>query len=469
MTTDEQRAEALDRAWAEALHGREIHESGLDQGVLDTIRRVRSLRPPDPTPAFIERLHGQFAAERARRSRFRPSPLWVALVAATAALAVAVALLLPRPHKVSAAIILQRARAAAVAPARSGIRSLVLTETELIWPRHSGLSAFASVRGPIRITIHRWYQAPDHWRVQRHYARLPDPLLQDYYGATSTQISNGRWDITYNAAGQIISRLSVAGQSPLYDIAPYGQRRASLAALRAKTRGCYRPGLLGMGKVAGRTVYKVDLGSSRCPSNSMPDMNGRQILWIDTKTSLILRSRLYASGHASTLYIEDTVTSIHINVPIPARTFSLPAARPVPQPTPVALPSHASVSQIRRVLPFPIFVPTWLPANLHHASIQTDASRAPEITINYQLAGTSALSVLDGPAHCCLDADPRKYVEPIRLRPGVKAYRISNEPQFGGPILWWDQRGTYIALSGPHLTFPQLVRMARSMSSSSVP
>lgn len=56
-----------------------------------------------------------------------------------------------------------------------------------------------------------------------------------------------------------------------------------------------------------------------------------------------------------------------------------------------------------------------------------------------------------------------------RRRQGVTGYRLSNEPQFGCPILWWDQRGTYVALSGPNLTLPELTRMAGSVSDTAMP
>jgi hypothetical protein len=61
------------------------------------------------------------------------------------------------------------------------------------------------------------------------------------------------------------------------------------------------------------------------------------------------------------------------------------------------------------------------------------------------------------------------YVHPTKLARGVTAYRLPNEPEFGGPILWWDQKGTYIALSGPKLTFRGLIRIAGSMSDTAVP
>lgn len=91
------------------------------------------------------------------------------------------------------------------------------------------------------------------------------------------------------------------------------------------------------------------------------------------------------------------------------------------------------------------------------------------VTINYQGATGVELSVLDGPAGCCLAADPRKYVGPTPLPGGRTAYFLDNEPQFGGPILWWQQDGAYIAVSGPHLIKDDLVKIASGMSNTATP
>ena len=75
-----------------------------------------------------------------------------------------------------------------------------------------------------------------------------------------------------------------------------------------------------------------------------------------------------------------------------------------------------------------------------------------------------ALVVAEGPAGCCLDGDGRKAGESVTLANGIAAHYLPGTPESGGPILWWQQEGSYIALSGPQLTQDALVKMAASMS-----
>jgi hypothetical protein len=78
--------------------------------------------------------------------------------------------------------------------------------------------------------------------------------------------------------------------------------------------------------------------------------------------------------------------------------------------------------------------------------------------------GGIALRLVNGPAGCCLDADPRKRGQDVRLSAGLVAHFLNEQPEFGGPILWWHQEGAYVALSGPQLTKDELVKIATSMS-----
>lgn len=70
-----------------------------------------------------------------------------------------------------------------------------------------------------------------------------------------------------------------------------------------------------------------------------------------------------------------------------------------------------------------------------------------------------------GQEGCCLDADPRKFGGGTPIRGGIPGTYIPNQPEFGGPILWWNEDGAYIALSGPQLAEDDLVEIAESMSS----
>jgi hypothetical protein len=82
-------------------------------------------------------------------------------------------------------------------------------------------------------------------------------------------------------------------------------------------------------------------------------------------------------------------------------------------------------------------------------------------------AGTVVLEVLQGPAGCCLDAARPGAVRNVEIRPGVRAQYLVEQPQFGGPILWWVEdtaRGpVYVALNSPVFSEDELIRIASSM------
>jgi WD40-like Beta Propeller Repeat len=102
-------------------------------------------------------------------------------------------------------------------------------------------------------------------------------------------------------------------------------------------------------------------------------------------------------------------------------------------------------------------VPTSLPGNL--------AAYLPKLeghVLKIDYAGK--VLVINGPIGCCLDADPRKSGDSVALPNRISAHFLQVEPHYGGPILWWRQEGTYIAISGPRLTKDVLIAIAASMS-----
>ncbi len=124
-----------------------------------------------------------------------------------------------------------------------------------------------------------------------------------------------------------------------------------------------------------------------------------------------------------------------------------------------------TLAKIRREVKHPIWVPTDLPAELA-PSAPTLVTSGPLITIEYRTSdGSLVLHVVNGAAGCCLDADPRKYRNPVQLASGLTAYFLPVERQYGGNILWWQEEGTYVALSGPELSKDQLMQIATTMSS----
>ena len=95
---------------------------------------------------------------------------------------------------------------------------------------------------------------------------------------------------------------------------------------------------------------------------------------------------------------------------------------------------------------------------------------SPSPCLDYRfegLTGIVVLQVLQGPAGCCLDFVRPGAVRNIDIRPGVRAQYIPNEPQFGGPILWWVEdtaRGpVYVAINSPVFSEDELIHIAGSM------
>lgn len=129
-------------------------------------------------------------------------------------------------------------------------------------------------------------------------------------------------------------------------------------------------------------------------------------------------------------------------------------------------PAQDALDEVRAQVTFPIFIPTNIPENLSAGRLIPGDQNSPTVRIKYYSQdATESLVVTNGPVECCLDADPRKAINPVMLRNGVTAYILPTiEPKYGGPILWWVQENGYVAVSGPNLTQEELVRIANSMS-----
>ncbi|HLN62752.1 MAG TPA: sigma-E factor regulatory protein RseB domain-containing protein [Symbiobacteriaceae bacterium] len=132
---------------------------------------------------------------------------------------------------------------------------------------------------------------------------------------------------------------------------------------------------------------------------------------------------------------------------------------PLPNPVPPTL------AELRAKVGHAILIPTQVPAGLKAGPPVGGDSPGDLVRITYVNAqGAVELDVLNGPAGCCLDGDGRKAGEPVTIRSGIEGHFIGNTPAAGGPILWWQEGGAYVALSGPHLTRDQLIAIANSMS-----
>ncbi len=128
-------------------------------------------------------------------------------------------------------------------------------------------------------------------------------------------------------------------------------------------------------------------------------------------------------------------------------------------------PTPPSLAEIRKKVSFPVFVPTFVPAGLTPEPPTGGGQPREAVRINYHDAtGAIAMTLLNGPVGCCLDSDSSHGGETIKFPNGITGHFLGGGPEMGGPILWWNQEGAYLALSGPHLDQATLVKVAVSMS-----
>lgn len=368
-----------------------------------------------------------------------------------------------QPRPVDAQEILNRAKDAMVLSKNSGIRTFTLTQKINEW----------SSSGEFHAETKRWYQEPGRWRIE---SKWTGTVPADE--GTSTIVSDGTSE--WRQQGGTVTIVQASLQHKMDDLAPWGQKGVGLADVQRQVVDLYNtpnPRLRGEETIAGRPAYVIDLELPNRFSNSAPELNnGRRVIWVDKETFFLLKAVLYNPTDGSVVGSME-VTGIQYNISIDPGVFSFtspPGAHvfdlrkggrrpPLPSPSPR---NWASLAEVRQKVSFPIFIPTVVPVGLVPEHPTGGEEPTAFVTVNYRTKeGSVGLSVLNGPAGSGLAADPRKKGETIKLRSNILGHFLNNQPEFGGPILWWEEAGSYVALSGPELTRGDLVRIAASMSS----
>jgi len=379
------------------------------------------------------------------------------------------------------------------ATAPSSVRSYMLTATEEIWLAN-GYPGLRMDTAPVRIQTTLWYDSPARWRIENYYRTPPAQraLMGAFLPNPNVSVRNGRVYWTYDSSHHTATRQTLSPGTNVYLIAPpplfeagalrnpvptsafagAGGLRTFLKSISvcdtARLVPSSTPKLVGRGMVAGHAAYIIDFGDKPCGWNSASasEAMGRRFLWVDQHTFFMLKLVRYSVFfQRNGLFERTTVTGLHYNVPLapsrfvftpPPHTHLAPA-----EPPQVASATAKPLSEIRRQVSFPVFVPVQGPNGPRLQQATLDG--ADHVSIDYH-AGSKHLNIGEGPLGCCLDADPRKYDGATRLPNGRTAYLLNVGAHFGGLILWWDQEGTYIALSSADLNESHLVRMAGSMS-----
>lgn len=473
----------------------------LDLGLAEVARRLEADMGgpnPDPTvspdPAFVASLRQRIVGEaerlsqpkrpaygpavngrtqdvpRKRREQRLPtgrpargrSVYWGTLAAGLAVLLVVGGLLWTRePNEVSAHEIVQRAQERLETPTLAGIDSFKLTEVT---------TTNFSFDGPLRMETTHWYQAPDQWRiVVEETIGEGDESGVERYGTVSTGEEVWLW--SPHSAERVEQP---QGSGDIVQQMRFGGGLGNLDLALVSENDCYSPTRQGDDTVAGRAVYVIDLGVSTCPSASMPEVNGRRVIWVDKETFFILKAVQYdgQSGQEDVILSETVVTDIEYNLEIQADTFSPPVTETAESDPTTAQPTPAptTLEDFREIADYPIFVPTYLPAGFASAELEDagGAYGAPQVSIAYSDAsGDRWLNVLNGPVGCCLSY---KAGTGVALPNGIPAHFISGQPEGGIGILWWEQDGAYVSIDSTHasLSHAELMEIANSMSSSAL-
>jgi outer membrane lipoprotein-sorting protein len=306
------------------------------------------------------------APSAARSTRRRPMAIAAAAAAVVLGLSIT-GILWPKPA--TAAAILGKARSAMAAPAASGTRSMVMRE-EVTYPTGT-------------VTINRWYEAPDKWRVEMSAGGALKGLL----------VSDGTTMWRYDPAERTVS---ISEVGPTYEtlaaLAPLGEPTANLGDLLQRADQCFSARVAGTDKVAGRSAYVVNLKQTGCFSAAAPNQGGAQSLWVDKQTFLVLKST--ASDAAGKQVEAREVTSVAFQEPIPADTFTfaVPQGATVydsrPKPAPSGVELVGQMQQLAAEAGIPLYLPRAVPAGLKAGAPQ----RTPAgVEVNYSPNGTRAL------------------------------------------------------------------------------
>lgn len=377
------------------------------------------------------------------------------------------------------------------------VRSFVLTATQEIW-LDNGYAGLRMDTTPVRMRIRLWYASSTRWRIERSYLTPPaqPALASAFLPSPNVSVRDGRTWWGYDAMHHTATVQSIAsvqgvfpGGSPfsfetgaLDAPVPDGAAR-NLHAFLTYVTACdmpkgvpvSTPTVAGRDSVTGHVAYVIDFGNKPCGWTSADayEEMGRRLMWVDQQTFFLLKLVRYSVMsrlvRPQDRYFERiTVTQLRYNVPLAAALFAFtPPAhtrRAPTAPQPVAPATAKPLKEIRRQVSFPVFVPTWLPGGLRFSQATVDGGQ--HVTLDYGVPDKH-LSILEGPLGCCLDADPRRYGGPT-LPHGRTVNLLDVGAQYGGLILWWDQEGTYIALSSATLSKGDLLRIAAAMSKTAI-
>jgi trimeric autotransporter adhesin len=330
-----EQAEQLEKYWAS------LTKAGTDEAPEELAPELaamsqqlaRLFHAPDPEPAFVEKLLQQLsvqAASSASANRARLFPLFssrsftrkLAVGAALVLALVGFCLWMIKPQPVKAQEIIQKAREAATLHASGKVRSFVMTEVRHGTLNDPRLQAELGLKDDAQILseTRRWYVAPNRWRME---------FTQKIVGADGKQVKSyatigvgdGTNNWVFNSEQNTVTVNPIAaGQKGKPEINFFGEDVNGLNHLFVQAGKCFDPKVTGNDTVAGRATFVIDFGPTKCPSVTVPVMNGRETIWVDRETFFVLKHELRAKDSSKSLASSE-VTKIEHNIAIDPKCF----------------------------------------------------------------------------------------------------------------------------------------------------
>lgn len=157
---------------------------------------------------------------------------------------------------------------------------------------------------------------------------------------------------------------------------------------------------------------------------------------------------------------------------VPSVSPAVPSVAATPTQSPKAVIDRVRARQGQ--LAFTPVAPAYIPGGLD-ALVDTKtggldpATGGEAVLLEIELRSPATpwraeVRILQGPAGCCLDAARPSATPNVEIHGSLLGHLDPVQPQYGGPILWWAEHGTYVAISSPAVDASELLRIARSMT-----
>ncbi len=296
--TDKQLEDQLNDYWDDLVRGVASPSTELRSDLAATVQLANNLdRTSTPTSAFTEALGQKLAAQAATRRRPLPrrfglpgrllAPAGLVGLALLGLAAFALYLWAAPAETVTAAQIVEKARAVAANPSIADITSFEMTQITRGTPT-PGVETGSQT--------HIWYEAPNKWRFETTTGE-----------GLQTSVGDGQTIWAYDSASNSVKISS--GQLG-------GPGAVQLALNTLGTNGACERTIAGEEQVAGRAAYVVNQGPASCKPMT---------IWVDKETYFILKVALRSPEDGRVLQvIEETEIRYNLQLDDSLFTFTPP-------------------------------------------------------------------------------------------------------------------------------------------------